>query len=126
MRSHEGRIDDNMRGNNIRSNDGRDALVAARTVPFEHTPVFGYSTKWNSAIAGKHKGKKAWMAKPVTLETVSLDELKKSVASTDGSGDHKLFTHPCFAAMMLEQLAVFRANALAQCLWWPPAVGRRL
>ena len=77
---YEGRIDDNMRGNNIKSNDARnalDALVAGRPVPVEHTPVFGCSTKWNSAIAGKQKEMKEWMAKPVTLETASLAELKK-------------------------------------------------
>jgi thiol-disulfide isomerase/thioredoxin len=77
---YEGRIDDNMRGNNIKSNDARnalDALVAGKPVPVEHTPVFGCSTKWNSAIAGKQKEMKEWMAKPVTLETVSLDGLKK-------------------------------------------------
>jgi len=77
---YEGRIDDNMRGNNIKTNDARnalDALVAGRPVPVQHTPVFGCSTKWNSAIAGKQKEMKEWMAKPVTLETASLDELKK-------------------------------------------------
>jgi thiol-disulfide isomerase/thioredoxin len=77
---YEGRIDDNMRGNNIKSNDARnalDALVAGRAVPVEHTPVFGCSTKWNSAVAGKQREMKEWMAKPVTLETVSLDGLKK-------------------------------------------------
>ena len=77
---YEGRIDDNMRGNNIKSNDARnalDALIAGRAVPVEHTPVFGCSTKWNSAIAGKQREMKEWMAKPVTLETVSLDGLKK-------------------------------------------------
>jgi len=77
---YEGRIDDNMRGNNIKTNDARnalDALIAGRPVPVEHTPVFGCSTKWNSAIAGKQKEMKEWMAKPVTLETVSLDGLKK-------------------------------------------------
>ena len=77
---YEGRIDDNMRGTNIKSNDARnalDALVAGRPVPVEHTPVFGCSTKWNSAIAAKQKEMKEWTAKPVTLQTVSLDELKK-------------------------------------------------
>jgi thiol-disulfide isomerase/thioredoxin len=77
---YEGRIDDNMRGNNNKSNDARnalDALVANRPVPVEHTPVFGCSTKWNSAIAGKQKEMNEWMAKPVTLETASLAELKK-------------------------------------------------
>jgi thiol-disulfide isomerase/thioredoxin len=77
---YEGRIDDNMRGNNIKSNDARnalDALIAGRAVPVEHTPVFGCSTKWNSAIAGKQREMKEWMAKPVTLETISLEGLKK-------------------------------------------------
>ena len=77
---YEGRIDDNMRGNNVKSQDARnalDALVAGRPVPVEHTPVFGCSTKWNSAIAGKQKELKDWQAKPVTLEVASLDDLKK-------------------------------------------------
>ena len=77
---YEGRIDDNMRGNNIKTNDARnalDALIGGRPVPVEHTPVFGCSTKWNAAVAGKQQEMKEWMAKPVTLETVSLDELKK-------------------------------------------------
>jgi thiol-disulfide isomerase/thioredoxin len=77
---YEGRIDDNMRGNNIKTNDARnalDALLAGRPVAVEHTPVFGCSTKWNSAVAGKQKEMKEWMAKPVTLQTVSLDELTK-------------------------------------------------
>ena len=84
---YEGRIDDNMRGNNIKSNDARnalDALVAGRPVPVEHTPVFGCSTKWNSAIAGKQKEMKEWMAKPVTLQTVSLEELKKLRSNPTG------------------------------------------
>jgi thiol-disulfide isomerase/thioredoxin len=77
---YEGRIDDNMRGNNIRSNDARnalDAMLAGRPVPVEHTPVFGCSTKWNSAIAGKQRELNEWRMKPVTLEVASIDELKK-------------------------------------------------
>jgi thiol-disulfide isomerase/thioredoxin len=84
---YEGRIDDNMRGNNIKTNDARnalDALIAGRPVPVEHTPVFGCSTKWNSAVAGKQREMKEWMAKPVTLETVSLDGLKKLRANSTG------------------------------------------
>ena len=84
---YEGRIDDNMRGNNIKTNDARnalDALIAGRPVPVEHTPVFGCSTKWNSAIAGKQREMKEWMAKPVTLETVSLDGLKKLRTNSTG------------------------------------------
>jgi thiol-disulfide isomerase/thioredoxin len=77
---YEGRIDDNMRGNNIKSSDARnalDALVAGRPVPVEHTAVFGCSTKWNAAMAGKQREMNEWRAKPVTLEVASLDELKK-------------------------------------------------
>jgi thiol-disulfide isomerase/thioredoxin len=77
---YEGRIDDNMRGNNIKSSDARnalDALVDGRPVPVEHTAVFGCSTKWNAAIAGKQREMNEWRAKPVTLEAVSLDELKQ-------------------------------------------------
>lgn len=77
---YEGRIDDNMRGNAIKSRDARnalDALIGGVPVPVEHTAVFGCSTKWNSAIAGKQREMKEWLAKPVTLETASIDELKK-------------------------------------------------
>ena len=77
---YEGRIDDNMRGNNIKSTTPATPSTRCSPgapVPVEHTPVFGCSTKWNSAIAGKQKEMKEWMAQPVTLETVSLDELKK-------------------------------------------------
>ena len=62
---YEGRIDDNMRGNNIKSQDARnalDALIAGRPVPVEHTAVFGCSTKWNSAVAGKQKELQEWQA----------------------------------------------------------------
>ena len=77
---YEGRIDDHMRGTNIKSNDARnalDALIAGRPVPVDHTPVFGCSTKWNSAIAGKQREMNEWRAKPVTLELASIEELKK-------------------------------------------------
>ena len=83
----EGRIDDNMRGNNIKSNDTRnalDALVAGRPVPVEHTPVFGCSTKWNSAIAGKQREMKEWMSRPVSLERATADDLKKLRANPTG------------------------------------------
>jgi thiol-disulfide isomerase/thioredoxin len=84
---YEGRIDDNMRGNNIRSSDARnalDAMLAGRPVPVEHTPVFGCSTKWNSAIAGKEREMNEWRMKPVTLEVASIDELKKLRANPTG------------------------------------------
>ena len=83
----EGRIDDNMRGNNIKTSDTRnalDALVAGRPVPVEHTAVFGCSTKWNSAVAGKQKELKDWLAKPVTLELASADDLKRLRANPTG------------------------------------------
>ena len=83
----EGRIDDNMRGNNIKSQDTRnalDALIAGRQVPVAHTPVFGCSTKWNSAIAGKQREMKEWMAKPVTLELATAEDLKKLRANPTG------------------------------------------
>lgn len=83
----EGRIDDNMRGNNVKSHDTRnalDALVAGRPVPVEHTAVFGCSTKWNTAIAGKQREIKEWMARPVTLELATADDLKKLRANPTG------------------------------------------
>ncbi len=76
----EGRIDDNMRGNNVKSQDTRnalDALIAGRAVAVNHTAVFGCSTKWNTAVAGKQRELKEWQAKPVTLELASAEDLKK-------------------------------------------------
>lgn len=76
----EGRIDDNMRGNNVKVQDTRnalDALVAGRPVPVEHTAVFGCSTKWNSMIEAKKREMNEWLAQPVALETITLDDLKK-------------------------------------------------
>jgi thiol-disulfide isomerase/thioredoxin len=83
----EGRIDDNMRGNNIKIHDTRnalDALIAGRPVPVEHTAVFGCSTKWNSAVAGKQREMKEWMAKAVTLDLATADDLKKLRANPTG------------------------------------------
>ena len=46
---YQGRIDDSEKGDNIKSQDARDAidaLLAGKAVPAETTRVFGCSTKW--------------------------------------------------------------------------------
>lgn len=76
----EGRIDDGMREVNAKTHETRDALDALLTgqlVAVPHTPVFGCSTKWNSSIASKQREMQEWLAQPVTVESASLDALKK-------------------------------------------------
>ena len=76
----EGRIDDNMNPAKARAHDTRDALeavLAGRTVPVEHTAVFGCSTKWNSKSGGVEREIKEWQAKPVAVETITMEGLKR-------------------------------------------------
>jgi len=77
---YEGRIDDNIREARAKTHDARDALdamLAGKPVAVEHTPVFGCSTKWKSRTEAVQKETKEWLARPVTVESVSLDGLKQ-------------------------------------------------
>lgn len=74
----EGRIDDGMREVNAKTHETRDALdalLAGRPVAVPHTAVFGCSTKWNSSAASKQAEMKEWLAKPVSVDTATLDDL---------------------------------------------------
>jgi thiol-disulfide isomerase/thioredoxin len=74
-----GRIDDNLRESHAKTHETRDAieaLLAGRPVPVEHTPVFGCSTSWNSNVDSVQRELNQWQAKPVTVETVTMEGLK--------------------------------------------------
>jgi thiol-disulfide isomerase/thioredoxin len=76
----EGRIDDHLREERAKTHETRDALdamLAGKPVPVAHTPVFGCSTKWNSAVEGKQREFKEWQAKPVTIEMATADALTR-------------------------------------------------
>lgn len=77
---YEGRIDDRMQETKIKVSDARnalDAMLAQRPVPVAHTPVFGCSTKWNEHLESAQAEMKEWNAQPVSVESVSLDGLRK-------------------------------------------------
>lgn len=76
----EGRVDDNVRESKTKMHEARDAieaLLAGRSVPIQHTPVFGCDTKWNSRINNIQREQTEWQARPVTLETMTLESLKQ-------------------------------------------------
>jgi peroxiredoxin len=75
----EGRIDDALLEAKAKTHEGRDAidaLLAGKAPAVDHTAVFGCSTKWNDKVEGAQRQAKAWLEKPVNVETISLDGLK--------------------------------------------------
>ncbi|MEQ1579548.1 MAG: redoxin domain-containing protein [Steroidobacteraceae bacterium] len=83
----EGRIDDAMREVNAKTHETRDALdalLAGKPVAVETTPVFGCSTKWNTAVAGKQRELKEWQAKPVAVESTTLAGLQQLMKNPTG------------------------------------------
>ena len=84
---YEGRIDDRMQEAKIKVSDARnalDAMLAQKPVTVAHTPVFGCSTKWNEHLESAQAEMKEWNARPVNVETISLDGLSKLQASAPG------------------------------------------
>jgi peroxiredoxin len=83
---YEGRVDDNQREPLAKTFDARnalDAMLAGKPVPVTHTGVFGCSTKWNKESTRMEALRKI-EAKPVELELVTADELKKLRANPTG------------------------------------------
>ena len=83
----EGRIDDNLRESQVRSHETRDAidaLLAGRAVPVEHTSVFGCSTSWNTSKDTVEREKKEWQAKPVNVESVTMEGLRNLRRNSTG------------------------------------------
>lgn len=77
---YEGRVDDSYRAEIVKSHEVRDAidaLLADREVVVKHTGVFGCSTKWKEKHASQAELLHAIESKPVPLEMVSADDLKK-------------------------------------------------
>lgn len=77
---YEGRVDDSYRAEIVKTHEVRDAidaLLADREVVVKHTGVFGCSTKWKEKHASQAELLHAIESKPVPLEMVSADDLKK-------------------------------------------------
>ena len=84
---YEGRIDDRMQEAKSKVSDARnalDAMLAQKPVAVAHTAVFGCSTKWNEHLESAQAEMKEWNARPVSVETISLDGLRQLRASAPG------------------------------------------
>ncbi|HEY0722597.1 MAG TPA: redoxin domain-containing protein, partial [Pyrinomonadaceae bacterium] len=84
---YEGRIDDRMQEAKSKVSDARnalDAMLAQKPVAVAHTAVFGCSTKWNEHLESAQAEMKEWNARPVSVETISLDGLRRLRASAPG------------------------------------------
>lgn len=76
---YEGRIDDNQREALVKTQDARnalEALLADKPVPVAHTAAFGCSTKWKEQIQAKSQQMAKISATPVTVTTVTANDLK--------------------------------------------------
>ena len=77
---YEGRFDDNFRIEKVTVQDARnavDALLADKPVPVDHTAAFGCSTKWQEKEALREEAERKLNARPVTLDMVDAEGLKK-------------------------------------------------
>jgi peroxiredoxin len=84
---YEGRVDDNQREPLVKTSDARNALeamLAGKPVPVTHTGVFGCSTKWKYKEASRIEALKKIEAKPVELELVDAEGLKKLRSNPTG------------------------------------------
>src|SRR5215469_202808 len=84
---YQGRIDDNMRPANVKSEDARnaiDAVLEGKPAPVETTPVFGCSTKWNSQTQGRDRELATWNEAEVKLDTATADDLRKLRSNPTG------------------------------------------
>ena len=76
---YQGRIDDNEKGDHIKSHDGRDAinaLLEGKEIAEKETRVFGCSTKWASKSGGAESADRKWGERPVTLAKIEPDAIK--------------------------------------------------
>jgi len=83
---YEGRVDNSYRLELVTTHevsDAIDALLAHREVAVKHTGVFGCSTKWKEKHAAQLETLRKIESKPVRLEMVSAQELKKLRSNPD-------------------------------------------
>jgi peroxiredoxin len=84
---YQGRIDDHVRPDLVKSHDARnalDALLAGRPVPVQNTGAFGCATKWLTKATGVEQEKARIAAEPVTLEATTAEQLKALRANATG------------------------------------------
>ena len=84
---YQGRIDDNQREDQVKSQDARnaiDAMLGGRAVPVTETHAFGCTTKWMSKATGVEEEWAKIQAEPVTLDPVGVEDLKKLRANGTG------------------------------------------
>ncbi|HEV2399044.1 MAG TPA: redoxin domain-containing protein [Candidatus Sulfotelmatobacter sp.] len=84
---YEGRVDNNPRENLVTRKDARlalDALLSGRPVELAKTPAVGCSTKWIYKEEGRREEMAEIEKKPVTIKSVSLDDLKNLHKNTTG------------------------------------------
>ncbi len=76
---YEGRFDNSYRVEMAKTQDARNAIEAAladKPVEVTHTGVFGCSTKWKEKEASRLEALRKLEEKPVTLDLVSVDDLR--------------------------------------------------
>ena len=85
---YEGRIDSNPREELVKKHEARDAidaLLAGRKVEVTDTPAVGCSTKWAYKEAGTTSELARQAQEPVTVDLMSLDQLK-TLRANAGTG----------------------------------------
>ena len=84
---YEGRIDDNYRAPQVKTQEAQDAieaLLAGRPVLVTHTGAFGCSTKWQEKEALRVAYEQKLEVQPVRVEPVDTEGLKKLRANATG------------------------------------------
>jgi peroxiredoxin len=84
---YHGRIDSNAREALAKVPDARnalDAVLAGTPVPLEKTPAVGCSVKWLDKKASREAEEASFAKEPVTIEKVTVADMKALAANTTG------------------------------------------
>ena len=84
---YQGRVDDNPREPLVTRRDARlalDAVLARKTVELAKTPAVGCSTKWLYKEEGRREEMTEIEKKPVSVKTVTIDDLRALRKNTTG------------------------------------------